>query len=112
MFTFHRFSNLLMRSMRRSALAPPRDVVAADSVPTDERTLREVVHRPHAVDRRGDALQARFQLQRQELGIVARLVQVATVEPQRLLMRRLPHVAQLALPGSRILAGIRAEAPA
>ena len=34
-----------------------------------------------SVDRRWDALEARLQLQRQELRIMARLVQVAAVEP-------------------------------
>jgi hypothetical protein len=34
---------------------------------------------------------------------VARLVQVAAVEPQGLLLGRLPHVAQLAFPGAGVL---------
>ena len=34
-----------------------------------------------AVDRRWDALVARFQLQRKKLRVVARLMQIAAVEP-------------------------------
>src|SRR5579872_6452638 len=74
--------------------------------------LRDVMHRRHAIDRRRDAFHARLQLQGQELRIVARLVEIAAVEPQRLLVGRLPHVAQLAFPRARILARIGAEAPA
>ena len=51
------------------------------------------------------AFHARLQLQRQVLRIVARLVQVAAVEPQRRLLRRLPHVALLAFPGSGVFRG-------
>src|SRR5579875_1616633 len=55
------------------------------------------------VDRRREADVPRLQLQRQELRVVARLVQIAAVEPERLLLRRLPHVALLALPRARVL---------
>ena len=41
-----------------------------------------------------------------------RLVEVAAVEPQRILFGRLPHVALLALPGTWVLGGVRAQAPA
>jgi hypothetical protein len=44
-------------------------------------TLRLVMDLLQSVDRRRDALEARLQLQRQELGIMARLVQIAAVEP-------------------------------
>ena len=50
------------------------------------------------VHRRGDALHPRLELQRQVQRVVPGLVQVAAVEPQRFLLRRLPHVALLALP--------------
>jgi hypothetical protein len=43
--------------------------------------------------------------------IVPRLMQVATVEPQRFLLGRLPHVALLPLPRPRVLGRVRAEAP-
>src|SRR5256885_7705415 len=46
-----------------------------------------------------DVCSSDLQVQR----VVARLVQVAAVEPQRLLLRGLPHVALLALPRSRVL---------
>src|SRR3954447_14844201 len=71
----------------------------------------KVVDLLEAVDRRVDALHARLELQRQVERVVARLVQVAAVEPQRLLPRRLPHVALLALPRARVLLGVRTEAP-
>ncbi|MCY1220757.1 hypothetical protein D9M72_327850 [compost metagenome] len=43
---------------------------------------------------------------------MARLVQVAAVEPQLGHLRRLPHVAQLALPRTRVLRRVGAQAPA
>src|SRR3954453_18863722 len=64
------------------------------------------------VDRRRDALHACLELQGQVERVVARLVQVAAVEPQRLLLGRLTHVALLALPGPGVLSSIRAQAPA
>ena len=63
------------------------------------------------VDRRRDAFHARLELQRQELRVVPRLVQVAAVEPQRLLLRRLPHVALLAFPRAGVLASCRSRGP-
>jgi hypothetical protein len=42
------------------------------------------MHWPHAVHQRREALQARLQLQRQELRVVAGLVQIAVVESQLL----------------------------
>src|SRR3954454_13217228 len=71
----------------------------------------KVVDLLEAVDGRVDALHARFELQREVERVVARLVQVAAVEPQRVLVRRLPHVALLALPRARVLLGVRAQAP-
>jgi hypothetical protein len=61
------------------------------------------VHRCEFVDLCVNALQPRLELERQELRIVPRLVQVAAVEPQPGLLRWLPHVAQLALPRARVL---------
>lgn len=52
-----------------------------------------VVHRRDGVHGRVDALHPGFELDRQELAVVARLVQVAAVEPQVALSRGLPHVA-------------------
>src|SRR3954466_7289051 len=71
----------------------------------------KVVDLLEAVDGRVDALHARLELQRQVERVVARLVQVAAVEPQRLLPRRFPHVALLALPRAGVLLGVRTEAP-
>ena len=44
-------------------------------------TLGLVMDGLQAIDRRWDALVARFQLQGEELRVVARLVQIAAVEP-------------------------------
>ena len=63
------------------------------------------------VDRGGDAFHARLQLQRQKLGVVAGLVQVAAVEPKPLLLGRLPHVALLAFPRAGVLGRVRAQSP-
>ena len=65
-----------------------------------------------AVDRGLEALEARLQLQREELRVVPRLVEVAAVHPQVRHLRRLPHVALLALPRTGVLGGVGAEAPA
>ena len=73
---------------------------------------RFVVHRRPAIDRRRQPLEARLELQRQEDRVEPRLHQVAAVEPQVLLGRRLPHVAQLAFPGAGILGGAGTQAPA
>ena len=51
-----------------------------------------------AIDRRRNALLARPQLQRKELRVVTRLVQIAAMEPEPFLLRRLPHVALFAPP--------------
>src|SRR6476646_534730 len=51
-----------------------------------------------AIDRRREPVHARLGLQRQELRVVAILVQIAALKPERFLLRRLPHVALLALP--------------
>src|SRR3954453_4367416 len=74
-------------------------------------SLCQVVHLLKPVDGRLEADGARLELQREVERIVARLVQVAAVEPQRLLPGRLPHVALLALPRPGVLLGVRAEAP-
>src|SRR5690348_7180670 len=64
-----------------------------------------------SVDRRRDSLQPRLELEREEAGIVPRLGEVAAVEPQSFLRRRLPHVAQFAFPWAGILGGAGTEAP-
>src|SRR4051812_24367433 len=64
-----------------------------------------------AVYRCWNFLHPRLQLQREIERIVPRLVQIAAVEPQRLLLGRLPHIALLALPRPWILGGVRAETP-
>ena len=40
-----------------------------------------------------------------------RLVKVAAMEPQRILLGRFPHVAQFAFPRARVFGGIRAKPP-
>src|SRR5229473_1148836 len=64
-----------------------------------------------AMDRRWNALVARLQLQGKELRIMARLMQIAAVEPQAFLLRRLPHVALFTFPWAGVLCRIRAETP-
>src|SRR5919201_2966779 len=53
----------------------------------------------------------RLELQREVQRVMAALHQVAAVEPQARLLRRLPHVAQLTFPRPRIVLGRRAEPP-
>src|SRR4051794_12959548 len=71
----------------------------------------EVMHLRQAVDGRVDPDRARLELQGEVEGVVPRLMQVAAVEPQGLLLRRLPHVALLALPGTRVLPSTRPMPP-
>src|SRR3954468_910277 len=71
----------------------------------------QVMNLLQAVDRRRDALVTCLELKGQVEGVVARLVQVPAVEPQRVLLGRLPHVALFALPGSGVFRGVRTEAP-
>src|SRR6478735_2474310 len=73
---------------------------------------RQVVGLREGVDGRVDALHPGLELHREVAGVVPRLVQVAPVEPQVVLSRGLPHVAQLALPGARVLRRVGAEPPA
>src|ERR1700710_941282 len=68
--------------------------------------------RRQRVDRGRKPFHSRLQLKRQILRVMARLMQVAALEPETRLLRRLPHIAQLALPGTWILGGVGAEAPA
>src|SRR5580692_6457445 len=42
---------------------------------------------------------------------MARLMQIAAMEPQAFLLRRLPHVALLDFPRAGVLGGVRAESP-
>src|SRR3954470_4386075 len=67
--------------------------------------------RLQAIDRRRDALVARLQLQGEELRVMARLVQIAAVDPQALLLRRLPHIPLFAFPWAGVLGRIGAEPP-
>src|SRR6476620_536630 len=60
---------------------------------------------------RWNAFHPGLELQRQVQRVVTRLVQVPTVKPQRLLLRRLPHVALLALPWTWVLGGFGTETP-
>src|SRR6476469_9146124 len=70
--------------------------------------LRKMIHFAHPIHRRRYALQARLELESEELRVVPRLMQVPAVEPQRLLLGWLPHIAQLAFPRARVLAGVGA----
>ena len=65
-----------------------------------------------AVDADGKPFLARLELQGQVQRIMAGLVQIAAVEPQRRLLRRLLHVAQFTFPGTGVLRGRGAQAPA
>src|ERR1700755_133241 len=71
----------------------------------------QVVHLLQAVHRSSDALVAGRQLQGQIQRVMPRLVQVAAVEPQILLLGRLPHVALLALPRAGVFGGVAAKTP-
>src|ERR1700685_1395594 len=64
--------------------------------------LADVMRLLQPVDWRRQALHPRLQLQRQILRIVPGLVEIAAVEPQGFLLGRLPHIAQLALPGAGV----------
>ncbi|MCY1209700.1 hypothetical protein D9M72_213620 [compost metagenome] len=70
------------------------------------------MHLLQAVDLHRHPHLPRLQLQGQVLRVVPGLVQVAAVEPERILLRGLPHVALFALPGAGVLGGVRAQAPA
>src|SRR3979411_580831 len=78
------------------------DVPSPESMLADHaqrnRTGRsaEVVDLLKTVNRRGNAFHSRLQLEGQKLRVVARLVQVAAMEPKGLLLCRLPHVSLLA----------------
>src|SRR5262249_11539697 len=71
-----------------------------------------VVDLLQAVHRDREAGLAGLELQGQVQRVVPGLMQVAAVEPQPVLLGRLPHVALLALPRAGILAGVRAQPPA
>src|ERR1700694_4072649 len=59
------------------------------------RTLAQVVNLLGPIDRCRGSLHSRLELKSQVQGVVPRLVQVAAVKPERLLLGGLPHVAQL-----------------
>src|SRR6266702_3293433 len=79
--------------------------------PASRESSGLVVDGLQAIDRRRDALVACFQLQGKELRVMARLMQIAAVEPQAFLLRRLPHVALFAFPWAGVLGRVRAEPP-
>src|ERR1700674_571444 len=74
-------------------------------------TLTRVMDLLKSVYRRRNSFHPGLELKAQVQGVVARLVQVAPVEPERLLLGGLPHVAQLALPRSGVLGGFRPKTP-
>src|SRR5262249_61315294 len=76
------------------------------------RSSAPMIDRRQAIDGSGDPHRPRLDLQRELQGIKARLLQVAAVEPEPLLLRRPPHVPELALPRARVLGRARAQAPA
>ncbi|MER9314958.1 transposase, partial [Mesorhizobium sp. M0659] len=67
---------------------------------------------PMPKHRRRNPFHPRLDLQRHIFRVKPRQRQIAAVEPQRVLRRRLPHVAQLALPRTGIALDAGAEAPA
>src|SRR6266702_120744 len=79
--------------------------------PASRESSGLVVDGLQAIDRRRDALVACLQLQGKELRVMARLMQIAAVEPQAFLLRRLPHVALFAFPWAGVLGRVRAEPP-
>src|SRR6476469_6673386 len=62
----------------------------------------QVVYILQAIHRGWNVFHSRFNLQGKKLRVVARLMQVAPMEPQRFLLRRLPHVALFAFPRSGV----------
>src|SRR3989442_10785796 len=73
--------------------------------------LTQMVDFLETVDRCGDSFHPRLELKSQVQGVVSRLVQVAAMKPKPLLLRGFPHVAQLPLPRSGVLDGVRSETP-
>jgi hypothetical protein len=71
----------------------------------------EMVHSLETIYRCRKAFHSRLELECKKLRVVARLVQIAAMEPERVLLCRLPHVPLLALPWARVFGRIRAEPP-
>mmetsp|Transcript_33894 Transcript_33894/g.86894 ORF Transcript_33894/g.86894 Transcript_33894/m.86894 type:complete len:360 (+) Transcript_33894:316-1395(+) len=63
------------------------------------------------VDRRRDPQVSGLQLQGEVLGEVAREAEVAALHPEPLLRGRLPHIAELTLPRTRVIPRVGAQAP-
>ena len=70
------------------------------------------MHILEAINRRWDAFHPRLQSASDKiLRIMARLVQVAAVEPQRLLLRRFPHIPLIHLPRAPDLSVVSEPSP-
>src|SRR5690242_17864549 len=65
-----------------------------------------------SIHRRRDPLHSRFELKGEIQRVVTRLVQVAAVKPQPILLGWFPHVAQLAFPRPRVFGRAGTQAPA
>src|SRR5713101_9785470 len=93
--------------------ASPRPVLKSPSrrARMGVAALTRVVNFLESVDGCRDSLHSRFELKSQKLRVVPRLVQVAAMKPERLLLGGLPHVAQLPLPWPRVVGGVRPESP-
>lgn len=62
-----------------------------------------------SIDRRGESLHARLDLDPQIDRVGARPAQIAAVNPQTRLLGWFPHVAQFAFPRARVTIGIRTQ---
>src|SRR5262245_48103203 len=107
-------SSLGFAGRKHGIAAAGRQSVLRQPAPAEclSRSLAPVVHGLQAPDRRGDAELPGLDLQGELQGKEPRLLQVAGMEPEPLLLRRAPHVPELALPRPRILGGSGAEPPA
>ena len=73
--------------------------------------LTGVMSGGQAIDRCGESLPTRLHLDPHVERVGAGPGQVPAVNPQTGLLGRLPHVAQLAFPGSRVTIGIGTQSP-
>ena len=64
------------------------------------------------VNWRWNAFHARLDLERQKLRIMPRLVQVSTMKPKRILLRRLPHILLFTLPRAGVFWSVGPQSPA
>ena len=65
----------------------------------------------YAVYGGGNVLETGFELEGEVSGVVSGFGKIAAVKPEVGLVGRLPHVAELAFPGPRVVLSVGAEAP-